>query len=71
VAREHEQLEGRHRQIDVDRDPAAEIAEVAAERPPRLVPDDLHDDSLAGRELDQAVRPRTRDVDDRSHSELD
>ena len=57
VDREPEQLDGRHREVDVDGDPAAQVAEVVVERQPGLVAHDLQDDSFAGRQLDQAARP--------------
>ena len=53
VDREDEQLDGRHRQVDVDGDPAAQVAEVVAERHPGLVAHDLQDDAFAVRQLDQ------------------
>jgi hypothetical protein len=58
VDRQHEELVRRHRQVDVDRDPAAPIAEVVAGRPPRAVVHGFDDDLLAGREVDQTDGPR-------------
>ena len=66
-----EQLEGRDREVDVDGDPAAQVAEVGAVRPPGLVAHDLEDDSFAGRQLDQVARPRARLLDDRRDRALD
>jgi len=71
VDREPEQLDGRHRQIDVDGDPAAQVAEVVAGRQPGLVAHDLQHDAFAGRQLDQAARPRARLLDGRRHRALD
>ena len=70
VHREHEQVDGRQRQVDVDDDPAAQVAEVAAERPPGPVADDLQDDAFAIRECDQTARPRARLFDHRRHRAL-
>ena len=66
-----EQIEGRHREVDVDGDPAAQVAEVVVERQPGLVAHDLQDDSFAGRQLDQAARRLARLLDDSRHRALD
>ena len=71
VHREDEQLDRRHRQVDVDCDPAAEVAEVVAERQPGLVAHDLQVDALAGRQVDEAARPGARLLDHRRHRALD
>ena len=71
VAREAQQLQGRHREIDVDGDAAAQAAEVFAERQPGLVAHDLHDNSFAVRQLDQATHPRARLPDDGRDRALD
>jgi hypothetical protein len=71
VDRQHEQLDGRHREIDVDADLAAEVAEVLAEREPVLVAHDLELDSFVVRQLDQTTRPCTRLLDHRPDYALD
>ncbi len=71
VDREVEQLDGRHREVDVDRDPAAQVTQVLAERQPGLLANDLEDDALSVRELDQAARPRAGLLDDRPDDGLD
>ena len=71
VDRELEQLEGRDRQVDVDGDPAAQVAEVVVERQPGLVAHDLQDDSFAVRQIDQVARPRARLRDHRRDRALD
>jgi hypothetical protein len=63
VDREHEQLAGRHRQVDVYADPAAQVAEVIAGCPPGLVANDLQHDPFAGGHLDQAAYPGARLLD--------
>ena len=52
-----QQLQGRHREIDVDGDPAAKLAEVVAEGEPGLVTDDLQVDAFGVRQIEQAARP--------------
>src|SRR5215204_471504 len=71
VHRQPEELHGRHREVHVDRDRAAEVAEVFAEGPPRLVAHDLEVDSLAGGEVDEAPRLSACRLDDRSDRLLD
>jgi hypothetical protein len=71
VAREMEQLDGRHREIDIDSDAAAQAAEVLGEREPGLVPHDLQDDAVVVRQLDQPTRPCGRLLDDGRDRALD
>jgi hypothetical protein len=71
VQREHEQVDGRHREVDVDGDPAAQPAEVVAGGPPVLVVHDLEDDALAVREPEQSARPPARLLDDPDQHGLD
>jgi hypothetical protein len=71
VDRQDEQLDGRHRQVAVDGDPAAQVAEVLAERQPRLVSDDLRDDAFAVRQIDEGTRLCSRLLDDGGDRPLD
>ena len=71
VDRESEELERGDRQADVDRDRALQVAEVLAEREPRLVVDHLDGDVLALRKLDESPRLPTRLLDDRRDRALD
>ena len=57
VDRKGQELDRGDGQVDVDRDPAPQAAEVLAEREPRLVVDDLDGDVLALRKLDESPRP--------------
>ena len=71
VHRDAEQLERGDRQVDVDGDPAPEVAEVLAERQPGLAAHQLQDDSFACRELDQVGGLRARFLDHSSDHGLD
>jgi hypothetical protein len=64
VERKDEELDGRQRQVDVDPDPAGQVAEVVARRPPGLVVHHLEDDVLSVRQLDEATGPGARLLDD-------
>jgi hypothetical protein len=70
VDREDEQIHGRQRQIDVDGDSAAQVAEVDTEGPPWLVAHDLQGDALSLRQLEQATSPGARLLDDRRYQAL-
>jgi hypothetical protein len=63
VQREDQQLDRGHRHGHVDRDAAAQVAEVRVVPEPRYVPDDLQLDALAVGQLDEieALRPRLGD----------
>ena len=59
VDRDREHLEGGQREVDVDLDPAPQLAEVLAERHPRDVADDLDGDAFAlGKRDEIGVRRR-------------
>ncbi len=71
VQGEAEQLDGGHRQVEVDGDAAARAAEVVAERKPGLVARDLQDDFFAVRQLDETTGSGARLGDDGRHRALD
>ena len=71
VDRQPEQVDRRHRQVDVDLDPAAEVAAVVVERQPGLVVHDLDGHALAVRQIDEGACPGPRLLDDGRHRSLD
>jgi hypothetical protein len=68
---EAEQLEGGHRQVEVDGDAVAQAAEVVSERKPGRVAHDLEGDFFAVRQLDETRGSGARLGDDGRHRALD